>query len=118
MDIGVAGQDVPQDVDFLAYRPARIHHVALQARIRQFKVGRDEAQEVESRRLTLVAIGLEYPCRLGTRDCIRERLRIMIGGLATMVPERRDEIVSLGGKTIVSGTLATCISGPVVGVLY
>jgi len=42
----------------------------------------------------------------------------MIGGLATMVPERRDEIVSLGGKTIVSGTLATCISGPVVGVLY
>ncbi|MGB5082972.1 MAG: nucleoside transporter C-terminal domain-containing protein [Burkholderiales bacterium] len=45
-------------------------------------------------------------------------LGIMIGGLATMVPERRDEIVSLGGKTIVSGTLATCISGSVVGVLY
>jgi len=45
-------------------------------------------------------------------------LGIMIGGLATMVPERRDEIVSLGGKTIVSGTLATCISGSVVGMLY
>jgi len=45
-------------------------------------------------------------------------LGIMIGGLATMVPERRDEIVSLGGKTIVSGTLATCISGSVVGILY
>jgi len=26
-------------------------------------------------------------------------LGIMIGGLATMAPERRDEIVSLGGKT-------------------
>jgi len=45
-------------------------------------------------------------------------LGIMIGGLATMAPERRDEIVSLGGKTMVSGTLATCVAGSVVGVLY
>jgi CNT family concentrative nucleoside transporter len=45
-------------------------------------------------------------------------LGIMIGGLATMAPERRDEIVSLGWKTIVSGTLATCIAGAVVGMLY
>jgi CNT family concentrative nucleoside transporter len=44
-------------------------------------------------------------------------LGIMIGGLATMAPERRDEIVSLGGKTIVSGTLATCVAGSVVGML-
>jgi CNT family concentrative nucleoside transporter len=45
-------------------------------------------------------------------------LGIMIGGLATMAPERRDEIVSLGGRTIVSGTLATCVAGSVVGILY
>jgi CNT family concentrative nucleoside transporter len=45
-------------------------------------------------------------------------LGIMIGGLATMAPERRDEIVSLGGKTIISGTLATCVAGSVVGILY
>jgi len=45
-------------------------------------------------------------------------LGIMIGGLATMAPERRDEIVSLGGKTILSGTLATCVAGSVVGMLY
>jgi len=45
-------------------------------------------------------------------------LGIMIGGLATMAPERRDEIVSLGWKTIVSGTLATCVAGSVVGMLY
>jgi CNT family concentrative nucleoside transporter len=45
-------------------------------------------------------------------------LGIMIGGLATMAPERRDEIVSLGGKTILSGTLATCVAGSVVGILY
>ncbi|MBI4293868.1 MAG: nucleoside:proton symporter [Betaproteobacteria bacterium] len=45
-------------------------------------------------------------------------LGIMIGGLTTMCPERREEIVSLGGKTIVSGTLATLIAGSVVGILY
>src|SRR4029077_2749081 len=45
-------------------------------------------------------------------------LGIMIGGLATMAPERRNEIVALGGKTIVSGTLATCVAGSVVGILY
>lgn len=44
-------------------------------------------------------------------------LAIMIGGLTTMVPERRSEIVSLGLRTIVSGTLATLMTGAVVGVL-
>src|SRR3990172_5296719 len=45
-------------------------------------------------------------------------LGIMIGGIATMAPERRAEIVSLGAKTLVSGTLATLIAGSVVGILY
>ena len=45
-------------------------------------------------------------------------LGIMIGGLATMAPERRDEIVGLGARTLVSGTLATLIAGSVVGMLY
>lgn len=44
-------------------------------------------------------------------------LGIMIGGLSTMCPERRDEVVSLGFKSIVSGTLATCLMGAIVGVL-
>ena len=44
-------------------------------------------------------------------------LGIMIGGLGAMVPERRAEIVSLGLKAIVSGTLATCMTGAVVGML-
>src|SRR5215217_3871865 len=35
-------------------------------------------------------------------------LGIMIAGLATMAPERRDDVVSLGLKSIVSGTLTTC----------
>jgi CNT family concentrative nucleoside transporter len=45
-------------------------------------------------------------------------LGILIGGLATMAPERRDDVVSLGMKSIVAGTLATCMTGAVVGMLW
>ncbi len=44
-------------------------------------------------------------------------LGIMIGGLATMAPDRRDDVVSLGFKSIVSGTLSTCLIGAIVGAL-
>jgi CNT family concentrative nucleoside transporter len=44
-------------------------------------------------------------------------LGILIGGMGTMVPERREEIVSLGLKSILAGTLATCMTGVVVGML-
>ena len=44
-------------------------------------------------------------------------LGIMIGGLGTMAPERREEINALGLKSIVSGTITTCLMGAVVGVL-
>ncbi len=42
---------------------------------------------------------------------------ILIAGLSTMVPERRGEIVALGPRSILSGTLATCLTGAVVGML-
>jgi len=41
----------------------------------------------------------------------------VIGGLGVMVPERRHEVVALGMRTILSGTLATCMSGAVAGIL-
>jgi CNT family concentrative nucleoside transporter len=44
-------------------------------------------------------------------------LGILIAGLTTMAPQRRDEIMSLGVKSIVSGTLATCLTGAIVGLL-
>ena len=44
-------------------------------------------------------------------------LGIMIAGLGTMAPERRDEINSLGLKSVVSGTLTTCLMGAIVGAL-
>ncbi len=44
-------------------------------------------------------------------------LGIMVGGLGVMAPQRRAEINSLGLKSIVSGTLTTCLMGAIVGVL-
>ena len=44
-------------------------------------------------------------------------LGIMIGGMGTMAPERRDEIVALGFRSIVAGTMATCMTGAVVGIV-
>ena len=44
-------------------------------------------------------------------------LGIMIAGLATMCPPKRNEVVSLGLKSIVSGTLTTCLLGAIVGIL-
>jgi concentrative nucleoside transporter, CNT family len=44
-------------------------------------------------------------------------LGIMIAGLGTMAPDRRDEINALGLKSIVSGTLTTCLMGAIVGML-
>lgn len=44
-------------------------------------------------------------------------LGIMLGGLTTMAPERRSEIVGLGLKSLVSGTIATCLTGAFVGIL-
>jgi CNT family concentrative nucleoside transporter len=44
-------------------------------------------------------------------------LGIMIGGMSTMCPERRSDIVSLGMKSIVAGTLATCLTAATVGLI-
>ncbi len=42
-------------------------------------------------------------------------LGIMIGGMG---PEQRNEIVSLEVKSIIAGTLATCMTGAVTGIIY
>jgi CNT family concentrative nucleoside transporter len=43
-------------------------------------------------------------------------LGILIGGLGSLAPERRGEVASLGIKAIVAGTLATCMTGAVIGI--
>ncbi len=44
-------------------------------------------------------------------------LGIMLGGMTVMAPMRRSEVVALGPKSILSGTIATCLTGTVVGLL-
>jgi len=44
-------------------------------------------------------------------------LGIMIGGLGTMSPERRGEVVDLGIKSIAAGTLATCLTAATVALI-
>lgn len=43
---------------------------------------------------------------------------IMVGGIGAIVPERRLEIAQLGLKSIVAGTMATCMTGAVIGLLH
>jgi CNT family concentrative nucleoside transporter len=43
-------------------------------------------------------------------------LGILIGGLGSLTPERRNEVVSLGMKALLAGTLATCMTGAVMGI--
>ncbi|MBD0427175.1 nucleoside:proton symporter [Aquisalinus flavus] len=45
-------------------------------------------------------------------------LGIVIGGLSSLVPNRRKEIIQLAPKALVGGTLATLMSGAVIGVIW
>lgn len=42
---------------------------------------------------------------------------ILIGGLSIVEPERRDDFLALAWRTLLAGTLATCLSGAVVAAL-
>ena len=44
-------------------------------------------------------------------------LGIMIGGLGVLAPSRRNEVVALGPRAILSGTIATCMTGATAGLL-
>ena len=44
-------------------------------------------------------------------------LGIMIGGLSAMCPERRGEIMALAPRSLISGTLATCMTGGIAGMI-
>lgn len=44
-------------------------------------------------------------------------LGIMVTGLITMVPDRRNEILELGFRSLLGGTMATCCTAAIVGML-
>ena len=45
-------------------------------------------------------------------------LGILIGGMGTMCPERRAEIIELGYRCLISGTLSTLSCGALIGIMY
>jgi CNT family concentrative nucleoside transporter len=71
-------------------------------------LGPDAFSERTRMILTYALCGFANPGSLG----------IMIGGLGAMAPDRREDIIRLGPRSILAGTLATCMTGAVVGVLY
>ena len=44
-------------------------------------------------------------------------LGILIGGMGTLVPERRAELLELGPKALVAGTLVSCLTGAIAGLV-
>ena len=43
---------------------------------------------------------------------------ILLSGICAMVPERKDDLISVSGKALVGATLASCFTGLVVGIIY
>ena len=44
-------------------------------------------------------------------------LGILIGGVSALAPDRRADLLSLGPKTLVSGTIVACLTGTIVGLI-
>jgi len=44
-------------------------------------------------------------------------LGILLGGLNTLIPERREELLSIGPKALISGTIVACNTGAIVAVV-
>jgi len=68
------------------------------------------AEALDSRSRLIMTYALTSFANLGS-------LGILIGGLGSLAPERRNEVVNLGFRAIVAGTLATCMTGAVVGII-
>jgi CNT family concentrative nucleoside transporter len=43
---------------------------------------------------------------------------IFVGGIAALVPERRDDLAALGPRALIGATLATLMTGAVAGFFY
>ena len=68
------------------------------------------ADELSDRSITILSYALCGFANIGS-------LGILIGGLSTMAPTRRDDIISLAPKALISGTLSTLMTGAVIGLI-
>jgi concentrative nucleoside transporter, CNT family len=44
-------------------------------------------------------------------------LAVLLGGLGGLVPERRSDLARFGVRSILAGTLATCLTGAIAGLV-
>ncbi len=84
--------------------------IILNELVAYLKMSQLPAGALSERSITIMAYGMCGFANLGS-------LGIMIGGIGTMVEERRDEIVALGFRSLLAGILATCLTGTIVGIL-
>jgi CNT family concentrative nucleoside transporter len=99
--VGIPWQDAPVAGSLMATKTVLNELIAY--------LGLADAELGERSRLLLMyaLCGFANPGSLG----------IMIGGLGTMAPDRRAEIVELGMRSIVAGTLATCMTAAVASLI-
>ena len=83
---------------------------ALNEFVAYVRLGQTDASDLSERSRLILTYALCGFANFGS-------LGIMTGGLVAMCPERSEDFVSLGFRTIVSGTLATLMTGAVVGAL-
>ncbi len=84
--------------------------IILNELVAYLKMSQLPAGALSERSIAIMAYGMCGFANLGS-------LGIMIGGIGTMVEERRGEIVALGFRSLLAGILATCLTGTIVGVL-
>jgi concentrative nucleoside transporter, CNT family len=75
---------------------------------------------IEFAKLPLAALGAKSRIIMTYAMCSFANLGslgILIGGLGSLCPERRSEIVGMGVKALVAGVLASLMTGAIVGVL-
>ncbi len=68
------------------------------------------APELSPRTIRIASFALCGFANLGS-------LAVLLGGLGGLVPERRGDLARLGLRSIVAGTLATCLTGTLAGLL-
>ncbi len=84
--------------------------IVLNELVAYLKMSQLPAGALSPRSITIMAYGMCGFANLGS-------LGIMIGGMGTMVAERRNEIVALGFRSLLAGLLATGLTGTIVGIL-
>jgi CNT family concentrative nucleoside transporter len=102
--MGIPWRDAPQAGELLGIKTFLTEFIAY------VRLGELPADALSLRSRTIVTYAL-----CGFANFVS--LGIMVMGLITMVPERRDDILRLGFRSLVAGSMATFTSACVVGLL-